>query len=211
MAKKSNIVKAKVTIKGVRPILWHWFGPHALPLEAQERTGVAGNDPEEWRKTFLATKEGQLYVDNTYIFGCIRDGAGYTKIQRRSAKTFVAATLQVEEERVLIDRFMPKGYKDMPTDEFPADPDELVYLDIRSAVNPTTKRRNIRYRVAASPGWKATFHIVWDPTVMPRDIMHSILIDAGALCGLADGRNIGFGRFEVEEFKVVEDAAKKTA
>ena len=37
----TNIMQAKVKIKGVRPLLWHHFGPDALPLERQEKTGVA--------------------------------------------------------------------------------------------------------------------------------------------------------------------------
>ena len=63
---------AMVKIKGTRSLLWHHFGPDALPLEKQERTGVAGNDPEEWKKTYLVTKDKQLYLDPSYIFACIR-------------------------------------------------------------------------------------------------------------------------------------------
>ena len=212
MAKKANNdVTAKVTIKGFRPLLWHWFGPHALPLEAVEKTGVAGHDPEEWRKTYLATKEGQLYVDASYVFACIRDGGSKVKLGRGNAKAAVSSTLEVEETRVLIDRFMPEGYKTMDTADFPIDADEPVYLDVRSVRNPSTKARNIRYRVAASPDWTATFHITWDKTIVPRDVMHSILIDAGKLCGLGDGRSIGCGRFTVEKFEEIKDAKKKTA
>jgi hypothetical protein len=57
-----NILKARVTIKGTRPILWHKFGPEAIPLEKKERGGVAGNDPTEWERTHLATMDGQLYI-----------------------------------------------------------------------------------------------------------------------------------------------------
>lgn len=42
-----NILNATVSIKGIRPLLWHAFGPDAIPLEKREKTGVAGNDPEE--------------------------------------------------------------------------------------------------------------------------------------------------------------------
>jgi len=38
---------AEVSIEGLRPLLFHVFGPEALPLEKQERTDVTGNDPEE--------------------------------------------------------------------------------------------------------------------------------------------------------------------
>ncbi len=55
----SNILIASVAIRGTKPLLWHQFGPHALPLTPVEKAGVAGNDPEEWRRTVLMTAEHQ--------------------------------------------------------------------------------------------------------------------------------------------------------
>lgn len=199
----ARLLTATVTIRGTRPLLWHRFGPDALPLEKQERTGVAGNDPGEWRKTVLVTKEGQLYVEPSYIFGCLRDGAKYTKKGRGSIQSMVAATLQVLDNKVLIDSFLP--------DELTTDDTQPVYLDVRSVRNPATKARNIRYRVAASPGWTATFRIAWDPTIVSRGEMEAVTIDAGRLVGLGDGRSIGFGRFEVLSFEIQEEDAKKGA
>lgn len=193
----SNIVTARVTIKGTRPILWHHFGPDAIPLEKQEKTGVAGNDPEEWRKTVLMTKERQLYVEPSYVFGCLRDAARYTRKGKGSIQAAVAATLQIEDERVLVDRFVPDGTP-------PTDPEQAVYLDVRSVKNPTTKARNVRYRVAASSGWTTTFALLWDKTIVSRAEMQAVLVDAGRLVGIADGRSVGFGRFTVEAFEVAE-------
>lgn len=205
----SNIVRAKVAIRGVRPLLIHHFGPDALPLEKQERTGVAGNDPEEWRKTALATKDGQLYLEPTYVFACLRDAAKYTKKGKGSIQASVAATLQVIDERVLIDRHFPgfpNGHAfDIKSAEPPTrEADAPVYLDVRSVKNPATKARNVRYRVAASPGWSLSFGILWDKTVVSRGEMQAVLNDAGVLVGIADGRSVGFGRFEVEGFEVEE-------
>lgn len=191
----ANMLMARVTIRGTRPLLWHHFGPDALPLGKRERTGVAGNDPDEWKRTVLATPEGQLYVEPTYIFGCIRDGAKYTKKGRGSIQPMVAATLQVLDERIIIDRYLPDG-------ELTTDSSQPVYLDVRSVRNPATRARNVRYRVAASPGWMTTFTILWDATVVSRDQMHAVLIDAGRLVGLGDGRTIGMGRFEIVTFEV---------
>jgi len=204
----ANLVEATVRIKGTRPIMWHAFGPDSIPLEKKERTGVAGHDPEEWRKTVLCTKSGQLYVRGDYIFGSIRDGAKHTKRGRGSIQRFVQATLQVANDRVLIDdRFMPgaNGAYDPITAEPPdTDPEALVYLDIRSCVNPSTRGRNVRYRVAASPGWECGFTLQWDATVVSRGEMEAVMIDAGRLVGVGDGRNIGMGRFIVEQFDVQE-------
>ena len=191
-----NIVTASVSIRGLRPILWHAFGPDAIPLETRkERTGVAGNDPEEWKKTVLVTKEGQLYVKPTYVFGMLREAAKYTKEGRASLQVKASATLQVLEDKVLVkDRFLP--------DPIPVDTDEPVYLDITSVRNPATKARNVRYRVAASKGWELDFNIQFDRTIVSTVQMQSICNDAGALVGLADGRSIGFGRFEVVNFTI---------
>lgn len=186
----SNIVRMAVTIRGTRPLLWHAFGPDAIPLEKQERTGVAGNDPEEWKKTVLVTKEGQLFIEPTYVFGCLRDAARYTRQGKGSIQTKVAATLQIDDTRILLDRWMPE--------DLTRDDEQPVYLDVRSVRNPSTKARNVRYRVAASAGWVMTFTLLFDKTIVSRPEMQAVLNDAGTLCGIGDGRSVGFGRFAVE-------------
>jgi hypothetical protein len=198
----ANIVKARVTIQGTRPLLQHRFGPEALPLEKQERTGVPGNDPDEWKKTCMVTKEGQLYVDSTYIFSMLRNAAKFTKKGKGSIQTLVSATVQLQEERVALDRYMPN--------EITTDKSQPVYIDVTGVRNPSTKARNVRYRLAASSGWKATFTVVWDKTIVARDQMKAVLNDAGVLVGLADGRAVGYGRFTVESFEV-QDAQEATA
>jgi hypothetical protein len=104
----SNIITAHIKIQGVRPLLWNAFTPEAIPLQKQEKTGVAGNDPEEWKKTVLITKDRQLYVEPTYIFGCLRDGAKHTKKGRGSIQSLVASTLQIVDDRIQVDRFLPE-------------------------------------------------------------------------------------------------------
>lgn len=201
------LLTATVKIRGTRPLLWHHFGPDALPLEKKERTGVAGNDPAEWQRTVLVTKDKQLYVDPSYIFGCVRDGAKYTKKGKGSIQSAVSATLLVSDDRVLVEnRFLPDNIAQLQNAS-----DEPVFLDVRSVVNPSTKGRNVRYRVAASPGWLMTFHLLWDGTIVSRTEMNAAVIDAGRLSGLGDARKIGFGRFAVESFEVANAATQATA
>lgn len=192
----ANILNASITVKGLRPLMWHAFGPDAIPLEKQERTGVAGNDPEEWKKTVLALPTGQLYIQPSYVFGCLREAAVYTKKGKGSIQKAVSATLQIADDVVLVDRFM--------TDPLPSDPTAPVYLDVRSVRNPATKARNVRYRVTASSGWFTTFNIFWDKTIVSRNEIEAVVRDAGQLVGLGDGRSIGMGRFSVEQFTVAE-------
>jgi hypothetical protein len=195
----SNIISAHFKIRGTRPLLWNAFTPEAIPLQKQEKSGVAGNNPEEWRKTVLMTDQRQLYLEPTYIFGCLRDGARYTKKGRGSLQPLLTATLQIADSRVLVDRFLPQE------GQLTSDPQQPVYLDVRSARNPATRARNVRYRVAASPGWIIICRIEWDKTIISRDEMKAVIIDAGRLVGIGDGRGIGFGRFTMEDFTVTED------
>jgi hypothetical protein len=205
----SNILKARVVIKGVRPLIQHRFGPDSIPLEKQEKNGVAGNNPEEWRTTAMVTPEGQLYLEPTYIFGCLRDGARHTKKGRGSIQALVVATLQILDDQILVDRYMPgfpNGHKCDPLiiSTPPTDRTCPVYVDICSVRNPTTKGRNVRYRLATPSGWKTEFNIMWDKTIVDRNQMQSVINDAGTLCGLGDGRSVGFGRFQVESFEVID-------
>jgi CRISPR/Cas system endoribonuclease Cas6 (RAMP superfamily) len=91
----------------------------------------------------------------------------------------------------------------MPKDGDPTrDSTAPVYIDVRSVRNPATKGRNVRYRVAASTGWIVTFGVLWDKTIVNRQQMEAVAIDAGRLVGIGDGRSVGMGRFSVENFEV---------
>jgi hypothetical protein len=142
------------------------------------------------------TADRQLYLPPIYIFGCLRDGAKHTKKGKGSIQTSVTATLQMADDRILVDRFVP---------EVPEpNPDLPVYLHISSVRNPSTKARNVRYRIAASAGWSLAFTIQWDRTIVSRSELEAVANDAGQLVGLGNGRSIGFGRFRVESFAVSE-------
>lgn len=200
-----NILYARVTVTGVRPLLWHAFGPDSLPLTKREKTGVPGNDPTEWQRTVLMTEARQLYLKPTAVFGALRDGARYTKKGRGTLQPLIAATLQVlDEQRIPLDRVVPQ-------EPLPVDPQQPVYLDVQSVKNPATGARNIRYRIAASPPWCFTTTILWDRTVVSRSEMEAIIIDAGRLVGIGDGRAIGYGRFTLDQFTVSETPLEPTS
>jgi len=109
----------------------------------------------------------------------------------------LAACLQIADENILFNRFVPENLHEL-INRTEVD----VYLDVRGVKQPTTKARNMRYRVALSPGWQSKFSIVWDKTLISREEMHSIVIHSGQFVGLGDGRTIGFGRYAVEEFDI---------
>ena len=202
-----NIARVKVKIRGTRAYLQHGFGEDAIPLpnEKREKTGVAGNDPEEWKRTRMITRENQLYMLPTYIFATLRDGAKHTKAGRANLQKKVQATLEVKDEIILLDQFMPD---EKEVTRLPTDP---VYVDVRMVRNPGTGGRNIRYRLAAKAGWTCEFTIEFDWTVVTRAQMQAILRDAGKLEGVGNGRAIGMGRFEVISWEELKDAKDTTA
>lgn len=153
----------------------------------------------------LVTKDNQLYLESSYAFGCIRDGAKFTKSGRGSIQSKVSSTLQVLDDIILVDRFLPENIAELVNEK-----DMPVYLDVRSVRNPATRARNVRYRVTASPGWKTTFQIIWDKTVVSRNEMEGVLRDAGQFWGLGGGRNIGYGRFIVNDFFYVYEHSRQS-
>ncbi len=60
--------KSSVKIRGIRPLLFHAFTLDVLSLERKEKSGVAGNDPAEWRRSMLITEDlptvysGELHI-----------------------------------------------------------------------------------------------------------------------------------------------------
>jgi hypothetical protein len=125
-----SIVSAQIQIEGRRPLLWHHFGADALPLEKRPKTGVAGNDPEEWKRSVLATSSGQLYLEPAYIFGCLRDGAKYTSRRRGTLQPILASTLEIEDREILIDRWLPEKLEPLQNET------QLVYLDVVPSATP---------------------------------------------------------------------------
>ncbi|RJQ26095.1 hypothetical protein C4577_04135 [Candidatus Parcubacteria bacterium] len=194
----NNIVRARVGIEGTRTLLQHQFGPDSMPLEKQERTGVAGNDPQEWKKSCMVNSDGQLYLPGTYIFSCLKNGSKRTKKGKGSVQSDLVATLQVEEDIVLLNRFKPNNNElQFHQRLVPEDESVDVFIYVTSVRNPATRGRNVRYRLATRPGWKCEFTLSWDKTVVPRETMKAILRDSGTFGGLGDGITIGCGRFDV--------------
>jgi hypothetical protein len=205
----TNIVKARVTIRGIRPLLQHRFTEAGLPLEKQEKTGVAGHDPEEWRKTAMITKDGQLFLDPTYVFSALRNGAKFTKKGKGSIQLDVSATLQVLDDQILLDRHMPgfpngKEFDIATAEPPPRDRAAPVFMDVCGVRNPSSKARNVRYRIACSKDWQCEFNLLWDKTIVSTNQMQAVCNDTGMLVGLADGRSIGYGRFSVISFEITE-------
>ncbi|KKN67889.1 hypothetical protein LCGC14_0456760 [marine sediment metagenome] len=197
--------KAEVSVRGTRPFLWHAFTEEALSTSRKVKGGVAGNDPDEWKKTVLATDKGLLFIKPSYIFGSLKNGATFIKVGRGTITKKVAATLIVLDDIIYM-KTENDDHLFLPSEEeLDRDATKSVYLDVTSVVNPNTKGRNIRYRVAAKYPWFATFNIQWDATVVSEIQMKETCEAAGVFSGLGDGRGVGNGRYEIDSFEVSKD------
>lgn len=185
---------ARITIKGSRPLLFHAFKEEVLSAK-KKTSGTQGNNPEEWKQTVQMDEKRRLYVTSLNLFAMIKNAAKHTKIGRGTIKDKVGATLQVPPQN-----FYLKDLTVPADDNIDRDETKPVYLHVCSVKNPATKGRNLRYRVAANVGWELEFIIKWDERIVSEEHFRGVIEDAGILEGFMDGRNIGFGRFEVLEF-----------
>jgi hypothetical protein len=186
---------AHVKIRGTRPLIFNQFSVESIPLKKKIKSGVAGNNPEEWKKSFSVTDEKQLFLESRYIFACLRAGGKFIPKSRGTLESDVAATLQVLNEKLILNRFLPS------LEDITKNPNDSVYVDVR----PVARRgvKNIRYRLATSLGWETEFKIGWDSTLISPELMEAICLEAGAFAGLGDARKIGYGRFDVLNFDVI--------
>lgn len=187
---------AKVCIEGTKLLLFNAFKEECLDKK-KSKGGSAGMNPDEWKTSVNMDAERNLYFPDNYFFGCIKSAGAYSKMGRGNIIKYVAATLEIGPEKVFLD-----GLKCPKEDEISRDANLPVHLDVRSVVNPMTKGRNLRYRVACKAGWACTFFVSWDDSVLSISQMQTLLKDAGLMCGIGCGRAIGLGRFKVNAFEV---------
>lgn len=188
-------IYAEIAIEGIKPILFHTFPIDTLS-RSKSKSGTAGEDGIEWKKTVLMTADRELYIYNSYLCGAIVAGGKQIKIGKATLNKKIGGTLEVVESHLHFGLYVPED------DQLLRKEDEDVYLDVRSVVNPMTKGRNVRYRVAAKAGWKTQATISWDDTVLSAEDVKSCAENGGLFEGVGDGRRIGFGRFKVTHFKV---------
>lgn len=189
---------AKVKVIGKRPLLFHAFKVEQISSLTKAKTGSAGNDPEEWKNT-LFEKNNQLYLPGSYWSSCLKAGSKYTKAGRGTLQKSFISCCVIQDEITLIDRYLPENWREMSAEEMEKDSSKPVYLDIRGVMNPNSKGRNIRYRIACSPGWKTQFSFIFDDNIISPSQIKKIVEDSGKMGGVGDGLVLGYGRFDIEE------------
>lgn len=186
-------IQARIEIEGIKPLLFNTFPVEALN-SSKSKSGSTGNNSEEWKNTVLMTPDRELYVYSSYLTGCIVAGGKQIKIGKGTINKKVGSTLEIAEPELRLGLFVPED------DQLLRRPEDPVYLDVRSVVNPMTKGRNIRYRVATKAGWKIKATLIWDDRTVSREDLKSCVENGGLFEGIGDGRRIGFGRFKLLSF-----------
>lgn len=173
--------------------MFHKFSVDVLS-KSKPKSGSTGNDPEEW-KTTIWNEGKKLYLPGFYFFSSLKEGGKYIKVGRGTISNKLISCMRVKTEKCYLNRELPDELDKI--DMISTDPGQPIYLDVRGVKNPATKGRNVRYRLALKSGWECGVEIEFDDTVISKDDMKRCIEAAGKFSGLGDGRNIGYGRFEI--------------
>lgn len=189
---------AHVKIKGIKPFLYHKFNIESLTNSSKPKEGTTGNNFNEWKTSFFSNGEN-LYMPSAYMFAALKNGSTNTKAGRGTIqKTFISA-ITLLEEKIYFNRKIWNKWEDLEWEDVPTDSSQPIYVDVRMVSNPNTKGKNVRYRLAMSAGWECSFSFEFDDSLISQAQVKKVCEDTGKLQGIADGRTLGYGRFEVVE------------
>ncbi|MFA5688594.1 MAG: hypothetical protein WC959_05560 [Kiritimatiellales bacterium] len=166
-----------IKIRGISPLLMNRFLLEPVPglqkMTAEEQAEIAA----------YRTEGGELFIPGINMQRALISGAKYSKGKgRASLQSVAAACLLITAEQ------LPLGCRKFT-------------VDSRSVVVPATKGRIVRHRPRLNE-WTLNFELEYDPELLSREQVETIVRDTGRRVGLGDFRpeNKGmFGRFDVIE------------
>lgn len=174
------MIKAKVKIKGMSPILFSRFPEEDFIKKETKLKGVDLTMEEQVEKSLYRTKQGKIYTPADHIIGSmVKAGSNFKLKGRKTFKDVCEAGVFIEPLEIV-----HKNQK--------------YQSDWRSAVN-----RNTRGRIMVGRGrldsWRLEFTLTCIDQRATLDDMKSILKYAGNYVGIGSYRP-RYGRFEVEKF-----------
>lgn len=184
-----------IEIRGITPLLIHRFTEQAEQGKGSRRMIVEASDPRE-----EATRNAYIAADGTFYFNAFAipssmGNAGSNHKMRGSRKTL---------------RFVVPSAVRIMTDGITilngSGPAKSFEVDSRPVTIPATKGRVMRHRPRFD-NWGAKFDLMIDETMLPLDLAHQLLNEAGQSFGIGDFRpekRGPFGTFRVTEFKEVQ-------
>lgn len=180
--------RVQVSIEGVAPILFHRWNCESVESKAKAKKGSAEKKSDDVESYVYRNDKREICIPGEYIRGAIIAAAKFQQDPRSPRKSaadlFKAAIVSLTELASL-------GVKDWD------------YLDKRRVV--IQRNAITRSRPAMATGWKATFILMVNlPEYIDQQLLNSTIQAAGKLVGLADFRP-SYGRFNVTNFKVLDD------
>lgn len=180
-----KIKKAKITIKGISPLLFNRFIDAELEPPPGPKEPNKINDPE--RKLYKLP-DGKIYTPYTHIQGSLTEAAKQFQIKGKSRAT----------------------YSKLFGSQVEVNPDAIVHkhqdweVFSISAVNPMTRGRIMTHRPMMKE-WELSFTIDYNADAILDEVLKSVLDYAGLYVGIGDWRpdkKGKFGKYMVTEFKV---------
>jgi hypothetical protein len=182
---------ARVRIQGVVPILFHAWNCESVAEKGAAAKGSAAKKTDDVESYLPRCEDGTAGIPGPYLIGSICDarcGAARYRQDPRSPRKSA-----IDLYKAAITCLTPVATLGKTTWD---------YIDKRRVV--IQRSAVTRSRPAFLTGWTAEFdlQVLLPEYVSPADL-HSVLVDAGRLTGLADFRPT-YGRFLVTHFEVVE-------
>jgi hypothetical protein len=170
----------KVKIKCIKSLLMH--NPVGIENKPKLRRGEHLDPKVEAESYLYKDEKGNIVIPARVIKACIRNaGRNYT-VKGRGKTTFasmIRAGLEITPENIPL---ISDGWK----------------VDVQSVIIQRNRIPRARPRFDS---WELEFEIVnKDPTIINKDVLKQILIDAGKYYGIGDYRP-DYGLFEVINFE----------
>jgi hypothetical protein len=190
-----------IRLEGTSAILFHAWSNEAVAEKAAAVKGSAAKKTDNVESYVHRDEDGFLCLPGQYLIGSLTDprngSAKYLQDPRSPRKSaldlFRAGVVALTE----LAHIIPAG-ADGPVKDWD-------YIDRRRVM---VQRQGItRERPAFSAGWTAEMELmVLSPEYINRTMLHTALVRAGQLVGVADFRPT-FGRFSVTHFQIMDPLA----
>lgn len=181
---------ARVRIEGVSTILFHAWNCDSVEAKGAAAKGSTAKKTDDVESYVYRCANGDIGIPAHYLRGMICNANGAAKYRQDPRSPRKSALDLYRAGVVPLTEIASLGTK------------KWDLLDKRREV---VQRAGItRVRPAMLPGWTCEFDLqVVLPEYIDPQQLHSVLIDAGRLCGLGDHRPT-YGRFNVTSYKVVQ-------
>lgn len=186
----------QVQIQGTQPLLQHRFSEDAEAAQSTRKQLIKSETPREAaQKVAYIAPDGTHYFPGAAISRAIREAGSNHKSRgsRKSLKFVVPSALRVPHDTIQL----VNGDGKTPIRDFE--------VDSRPVVIPSTKGRVMRHRPRHDK-WGAIFTLCIDETILPLDVIHQLLTEAGTQLGIGDFRpekGGPFGTFQIVLWKQI--------